>query len=252
MLDSLFTEIGLNKNEQAVYLTVLEAGKIAPQRVARLTGINRTTVYSVARKLAELGLLSEDVGQKVTYLVAEDPQKLIAVYDREANLLAKRRVAAQKLAEELVTIPKKANYSVPRIKFVEERDLSDYLYAEYRRWSDSAVRVDNTWWGFQDHSFTEQYEKFIEWSWKESPAGLKVCFFANQGEIDHDFSKKFSARGVRPLPTGVEFDSSFWVAGDYIFMVQTRVRPHYLVEIYDVVLARNQRELFKGLWMMAK
>jgi hypothetical protein len=34
-------------------------------------------------------------------------------------------------------------------------------------------------------------------------------------------------------------------------MAQTRVRPHYLVEINDELLARNQRELFKGLWALA-
>ncbi len=156
MLDSLFSEIGLNKNEQVVYLAVLEAGKIAPQRVARLTGINRTTVYSIARKLTGLGLVNEDVGQKVTYLVANDPKKLTAIYAQEAAQLERRRVAAERLAAELVNIPRKAGYSVPRIKFIEERDLSDYLYAEYRSWSDRALKIDNTWWCFQDHSLTEQ------------------------------------------------------------------------------------------------
>ena len=37
---------------------------------------------------------------------------------------------------------------------------------------------------------------------------------------------------------------------EYLIMAQTRVRPHYLVEIHDAVLARNQLQLFKGLWLV--
>jgi hypothetical protein len=31
-------------------------------------------------------------------------------------------------------------------------------------------------------------------------------------------------------------------------MVVTNKRPHYLVEIHDQVLARNQREVYKRIW----
>jgi predicted transcriptional regulator len=250
-MEKLFEAIGLNANEREVYLAVLSAGKISPQRVARLTGINRTTVYSIARKLRDSGFISEDVGQKVTYLLAESPENLKDIFEREEKKLSARKAAALELAKELSTLPRNANYSVPRIKFIEEADLSAYLYAEYNRWQESAKSYDDTWWGFQDNTFTEKYDAWIDWCWKQTPE-VKTRLFLNDVQIEQQMGKKYTERNARPLPSGVHFDSSFWVVGDYLLMAQTRERPHYLVEIHDTVLARNQRALFKGLWDSVK
>lgn len=251
-MEKLFETIGLNANEREVYLAVLKAGKISPQRVSKETGINRTTVYSVSRKLRDLGFISEDVGQKVTYLIAHSPESIQCVFDKEEKELLEKKNAAALLAKELVSLPRSVSYSVPRIKFVEETDLSDYLFAEYRRWSENVAKHDNTWWGFQDDSFTEKYGRWIEWTWKHSPDGLKAKLFLNKVLVEEEMGKKHKERNTKQLPTDVHFDSSFWVVGDYLLMAQTRQRPHYLVEIHDEVLARNQRALFKGLWDVAK
>lgn len=29
------------------------------------------------------------------------------------------------------------------------------------------MEKDSTWWGFQDHTFVEHYEKWIDWYWQE-------------------------------------------------------------------------------------
>lgn len=246
-MEKLFEAIGLNANEREVYLAVLSAGKISPQRVARLTGINRTTVYSIAKKLRDSGFITEDVGQKVTYLLAENPENLQKIFEKEEQKLEERKKAAIALSKELATLPRSATYSVPRIHFVEESDLSAYLYAEYARWQESAKSHDDTWWGFQDNTFTETYDAWIDWCWRQTPE-VKTRLFLNEVQIEQQMGKKYTERNAKPLPSGVHFDSSFWVVGDYLLMAQTRVRPHYLVVIHDAVLARNQRSLFKGLW----
>lgn len=251
-MDKLFEAIGFNVNEREVYLAVLKAGKISPQRVARQTGINRTTVYSISRKLRDIGFITEDVGQKITYLLAGSPENLPQLFEKEQKKLDEKKVAADALAKEISLLPKNTNYSVPRIKFVEESDLSEYLHSAYARWRESAARHDTTWWGFQDDSFTEKYGKWIEWAWKHSPDGLRVKLFLNNVPLEKEMGKKYIERDTKKLPTDVHFDSSFWVAGDYLLMAQTRERPHYLVEICDTVLARNQRELLKGLWSAVK
>lgn len=250
-MEKLFEAIGFNTNEREVYLAVVNAGKISPQRVSKLTGINRTTVYSISRKLRDMGFIAEDVGQKVTYLTAENPENLKTIFEKEEKKLMERKRAATQLAIELEALPKSANYSVPRIKFTEERDLSNTLYAEYERWRASSEKYDGTWWGFQDNSFTEVYGKWIEWCWKQTPKE-KTRLFLNDVSIEKEMGKKYTERDAKQLHTGVHFDSSFWVVGEYLLMAQTRVRPHYLVEIHDEVLARNQRELLKGLWQLVK
>ncbi len=247
MLEKELHALGLNENEQKVYLRVLAAGKAAPSRISKETGINRTTVYSISRKLIGLGLIGEDLGAKVAYLYAEDTDSLTKLFAKEEEELEKKKMLAQKVAQELAALPRHASYSVPKIKFVEEEDLNDHLYKAYGNWAASGLSHDNTWWGYHDSSFTENYKEWIEWSWKNGPEGLKVRFLTNEHSVEQEVSKKFPERRLKTIE-GNEFDSSLWVIGDYVLMTYSQKRPHYLVEINDPVFARNQRELFKNLW----
>lgn len=251
-MDELFNKVGLNKNEREVYLAVLKAGKISPQRVSVLTGINRTTVYSVAKKLQSMGLITEDLGQKVGYLVAVSPENLVGVFEKEEKKIGEKKKAAIELSKELAKLSGDKKYSVPRIKFVEEDNLNDYMYKVYGAWAESGLRHDNTWWGYHDSSFTENYGKFVDYTWTHGPPGLKVRFLTNSvAPMEEEMKKKHPERLFVALSPNNEFDSSLWIIGDYVIMGQTRARPHYLVEIHDEVLARNQRQLFKSLWEMA-
>lgn len=250
-MDELFNKIGLNNNEREVYLAVLKAGKVSPQRVSVLTDINRTTVYSVAKKLQSMGLITEDLGQKVGYLVAVSPENLARVFEKEEKKIIEKKNAAIELAKELTKLSGEKQYSVPRIKFIEEGDLSEYLYAEHDRWSESAEKYGNVWWGYQDDSFTTNYRSWIDWANERSKPDLQIKLFFNKVPLEQEVAKKYATRVMRHLPDNAAFDTSLFIAGDYILMAQTRARPHYLVEIYDAVLARNQRQLFKNLWEMA-
>jgi len=252
MLEKEFNRLGLNDNEREVYLAVLKAGKASPARIAKETSINRTTVYSVSRKLMSLGLIGEDLSAKVGYLYAEKPEALEHMFAKEEAVLQERKTLAQTMAKELAAIPSGKTYSVPRIKFIEEADLTDYLYKQYELWGQSGAQRDNTWWGYIDSSFTREYKEWIHWTWKHGPKGQKVNFFANASDVEAEVSAQHPERITRTLPEGQEFDSSFWVVGDYVLMTQSRERPHYMVEIHDAVFARNQRQLFKNLWGVVK
>ena len=249
IMEKQFQLLGLNVNEQEVYLAILKASKIAANRVAKLTKINRTTVYSIARKLEGLGLISVDLGGRGHYFMAESREKLVASVEKEERELYIKKEAAKQLSKELSRITSEKYYSVPKIRFVEEGDLESYLYDAYPRWAESVLTHGNVWRGFQDDSLTEHYEKWIEWTWtKDVQKSLRVEFFLNESHIEKKLHEKHPAREMKQLPTGVSFDSSFWITGEYLIMIQTRVRPHYLVEIHDSVMARNQKELFKALW----
>jgi Predicted transcriptional regulators len=249
-VEELFRKLGMNDNEREVYLAVLKAGKVLPHLVAKQTGINRTTVYSIAKKLAGLGLIDIDLGQKSGYLVAAAPDRLVAAFEKEERTVAEKKRVAIKLAEELSSMASERHYSVPRIRFVEENDLEEFLYVAYPRWEESALRGDRVWRGFQDDSFSSGYEKWIDWTWNRPRDGIVIEFFVNEAGIEKRLVQSHAGRRMKVLPNRLSFDSSLWTTGEYLIMAQTRSRPHYLVEIRDLVLARNQRELFRGLWAM--
>jgi hypothetical protein len=246
-LEAKFHTLGLNTNEQKVYLETLKAGKIMPARVSKLTGINRTTVYSIGKKLAAMNLVTEDLGGKTSFFIAEDPANLENLVKYEEKELERKKKLARDLAKELSPFVGSQTYSIPRIKVVEEEDLSDYLYSQYMKWAKSGEERDNTWWGYHDHSYTETYGKFIDWSWKKGPKDLKVKFLTNENISEKKMSKKHPNRMIH-FCKGLDFDASLEIIGDYVLMVKTRERPHYMIEINDVGLSRNLRELFKWIW----
>jgi len=73
MIQENLKKLGFSTKEVNIYLTILENGKISPANIADITKINRSTVYSIAKQLAKLGLISEDIGGSQRYFVAKPP-----------------------------------------------------------------------------------------------------------------------------------------------------------------------------------
>ena len=243
---------GLNENESRVYLEVLKHGKLAIAQVPKLTHINRTTVYSIAKKLIGMGLVSEDLGGKKTYLVALPPTHLRAMIKKEEEQVDAQKSIVDELVKALTPLQSQAGYSVPKIRFIDEAQIEKHLYDAAPRWDESMASTDPTWWGFQDHAFAEIYKDWIDWYWKQAPNVIGLKLLTNKSDIEKRLEGKYKQRVMKFWSKSGEFTSTIWVTGDYVTMLSLRERPHYLVEIHDPVMARNMRALFKGLWEEVK
>lgn len=247
MIQELLQQLKCSEKEIEVYLYVLKQGKTTPARIAKGTGINRSTVYVVLNKLKKNGLIVEDISSKILFYSASSSEMVEDMFYRQQEKLNKKKNIAKKLAEELEMIPQSKNYSIPKIRFVEEDDLEDFLYKNQKKWKDSADMEDGCCWGFQDHSFVENYQKWIDWAWKTHR--MKVKLFSNESDIEKKLSNKFDGfRNIKFWSKNLDFSSSTWIMGDYLVMIITRQKPFYLVEINDAVLAHNLREVFKNIW----
>lgn len=253
MIKQQLKELGINDTEISVYLAIVKHGRIAPAAIGKVTGINRTTVYSAVKQLVAKGLVAEDLGTRPIQLAALPVDDLVTMVDREEQALNRKREAVAGLAPALKKLAKHADYSVPKITFIEDDKVESYLYKRSRAWSDSIMTTDGVWWGYQDHAFVESdgYRKWIDWYWRESaPAKLQLKLLSNESDIESRMAKlDYKRRHIRFWQEATEFTATTWVNGDYIVMIYTRTRPHYLVEIHDRVMAHNFRELFKGIWI---
>jgi predicted transcriptional regulator len=250
MINETLKNIGLSEKEIAIYLAVLEQGKALPANISQITKINRTTVYSVAKDLVKKGFLYEDLGGQITYLVAVPPQDLKHLLQKEEVELENKRKLFETAILELQNFSKNTKYTIPKISFIQEQDLDNYLYKRSDEWHASIMKYDGILWGFQDHSFAENYEKWIDWEWRVGgPKDLRLRLFSNESGIEKkNKNKEYSNRRIIRYWNKTPFTASVWVHGDYFIMVYTQKRPHYLVEIYDSLLAENMREFFKGVW----
>jgi len=249
MLEKLLTELGLGEKEQVIYKLILEHGKISPALLARLAGIKRTTVYSVANELVDKGLIIEDWGGKILYYIPSRENELEKIVTREREKTKNKESSIRELQEILKNVPESKTYSVPKIRFIDEADLEQYLYEATPRWYESMLTTDATWYGFQDHTFVEKFEKWIDWSWEKAPQPIKLKLLTNESEIEEKMkNKKYSEKRVLKFWGNNEFTGTQWIVGSYIILIVTKQRPYYLVEIHDSVMAHNMREVFKGIW----
>lgn len=249
MHSELLHQLNFSDKEIKIYVAILEHGKITPAQLAKLTGINRTTVYTIAKELMKRGIISEDLGGRSSQLVAQPPKDLENLIKHEEKQLHQKRLIIEKAVSELQHVAKASKYAVPKIVFIDEDHLEDYLYKQSPKWNESILAADGTWWGFQDPTFVEHYQDWIDWYWKlPSSSRISLKLLTTESAVEEEMKKRNLSNRAMKFWKGDGFTGSTWINGDHLIMIVTNKRPHYLVEIHDKVLAHNMRELFKGIW----
>lgn len=248
MIETLLKQLGFNEKEIVVYLAIQKAGKISPVAIAKQTSLNRTTVYSIAKLLVSRGVIREDLGTATRYLVALPPQDLNQIAVKEKRELKQKEAVIGKAIEELQTLQHGTTYEIPKIVFIPEDDINDYLYKQTDAWNESTRQYDGTIWGFQDTSLVKHYEEWIDWYWQgETRKDMQLKLLSNES-AEAIKKTKYTNRQIKFWKQSKDFTATTWIAGDYVLMLVTSDSPRHLVEIHDAVLAHNLREVFKGIW----
>lgn len=250
----ILKNLGLNDKEIKVYLALFKSGKTKPSTLAKITKLNRATLYNVAGNLLAKGIIAEDISSKALHYAPLPPSTLENILEQMRREVKDKEVLIKKAIGELNLITAEKLYPVPKIVFIEENDLEKFLFDNMVKWSKAVVESDGIWWGFQDHSFVENYEKWIDATWEIPQAkNFRGQIFTNVSEIEKKQAKKYfkDKRSTRFME-GLNFTASIWVAGDYLIMINTRQHPFYLVEMHDYALAYNMREMFKKLWVLSE
>jgi len=243
--------LGFTENETKIYVGILQKGRVSPANLAKTTGLNRTTVYSVAKVLLKKGIIAEDLAGPTAYLVARPPQDLRELVAQEEREIAEKKRNVESAIEQLDQLAQEAGVNIPKVVFIAEHELDRYLYRQTPTWVASLSSRDGVWWGFQDPSLVATYQEWIDWYWKKygKEPNLSLNLLTSQGQVEDTMrTKGYDKRKVKFWSKAQDFTSTTWVVGDYVIMIYTRKSPHYLVEIHDAAMAQNMRELFKGIW----
>ncbi|MFA6171224.1 MAG: helix-turn-helix domain-containing protein [Patescibacteria group bacterium] len=140
-------DIGLNKKEAQVYLSLLELGESSIQRLSEKSKIKRTTLYDVIATLKEKALVGITSRKSKKYYYAEDPRKI------EGQIEEKKEKFLRMLPELLSVcnfIDRK-----PKIRYFEGmegikevyRDTLNYPKSETMAWAspEVATKFDFEW-----------------------------------------------------------------------------------------------------------
>lgn len=122
-------QIGLDKNEAAIYLAALELGPSPVQKIAQRGKVPRATTYLVLDELKRKGLVTtHEHGTKI-YYTAQHPSQLDAYLKKQENELQIKQKSLESLIPELEKRGQFPESLRPRVRFYEGKDA----VAAYRR-----------------------------------------------------------------------------------------------------------------------
>lgn len=118
--------IGFSEKEVLVYLSLLELGKRTVSPIARKSGINRTTVYDILESLISKGLVSISGKEPLQEYVAESPDKIVKMVEKEIQQKQIELKSAQELVPQLKSMHNVSNR--PKIMFYEGTEGLEQVY----------------------------------------------------------------------------------------------------------------------------
>ncbi len=232
-------EIGLSENEASVYFALLSLGATTVLRVAKATGVKRTTVYHTIDSLVEKGIARIDLkGLKKLY-VAEDPSRL-------KEVLENRTKSLEKLLPDLNALH--VNRGVEgTIKQFEGMRAIKNLYSsilnEVGRGEDYLVVSDPSKWYETDPKF---FQDFIE---KRAKLNLKLrLLFTRSAKADElkKFEKNYNMN-VKMLPPETDLPTNLIITKNKV-IIHRLTEPFRAVVMDDPLVIQMHKETFEVMW----
>ncbi len=238
---SLFKKLGFSDKDATVYLTLLSLGPSSVRTLAKISELNRGSVYDSLKWLQELNLVSFYEKETKQFFVAEDPGKLRDVLARqESDLKAVERELGSVIAE-LKSVHDRGGQR-PVARYYEKGEIRELLEgvleacestgtAEYQVYSDASIRE-------------YLYEGFESFSDARVAKGIavKVIAFGSGGEL-----RGLDERKWLPIKNAVPTYTLIY-PGCVAYISLNAQKDLVGVVIENDGVYETQRQIFDELW----
>lgn len=124
--------LGLSDNEAKVYMAMLELGPATVLEISARAGVNRPTTYVQIESLKRRGLASTQTKGKKQLFIAESPDQLEFLIEREKKAAENKKEELRKILPELVNIFNLAGEK-PQVRFFEGKEGLTKMQGELLR-----------------------------------------------------------------------------------------------------------------------
>ena len=111
-----FSRLGLTKNEEEIYLFLLEHGHTIASMIGKRLNINRVTAYASLRSLKKKGFVGSFQKNNVTYFEAATPREIVAICHNQVVSQLRIEQEAEKLFPTLQEIENKKQKPILEVK----------------------------------------------------------------------------------------------------------------------------------------
>src|SRR3989338_1296229 len=115
------TSLGLSDNEAKVYMAMLELGSATVLEISAKAGVNRPTTYVQIESLKKMGLVSSQVKGKKQLFIAESPDQLEFVIEREIKTIEDKKAELARMMPELSGLFNVSG-DKPQVRFFEGKE----------------------------------------------------------------------------------------------------------------------------------
>jgi sugar-specific transcriptional regulator TrmB len=218
---------------------MLELGPSTVLKVARQSGVKRTTIYGVIESLQAKGLVSvEEPGLKKVY-TAEDPRRLERLIDEQKSTL-------QAFFPELQALYSvRGNNSVLRYHVGAEamRAVYDELLSELKSGDDYYVYGDPDRWDQFDKAY---FKTFIKRRLRINLNAKMALVPSPTARLYKENEKNFREE-VRLLPEGTRLDANMTITPRRV-VIHPLTHPITTIVMETDALVRMQQDLFRVIW----
>ncbi len=234
-------EFGLSETEIALYTTLLKTGDSTANRIAKITGIKRTTTYDNLSLLINKGIVSIITKENVTYYLASDPHKII-------RLIEDKKDRINKIIPELQSLKEIAK-NTTGVTFFEGKKgvltvLNDIIDEKKELW----------FYGSRKKALValQHYpENFIQKRAEHKIPLKAVLAKEDKGDPAYNDKKVYALSNLKFLEHFNNTSTNVFIYGDKVaFMTSGENLVGIIIKNSDVV--KQQRELFKLFWKIAK
>lgn len=242
-LKGTLMDFGLSEHEALVYLASISLGKTTVNKIAKQSGVKRTTVYPVIESLKRKGIMNVEVNGLKSLFVAESPEKLESILELKKDRL-------KKLIPELSAIYNlKSNESffryyegVEGVKTVYDSILDDLKSGdEYLIISDMVrfLKIDK-----------DYFTNFIE---KRAKLNLKVRTIIQDTEDAHFYKKieKNTNQQIKIFDKDVNLTANLVILPNKVVITQL-VEPLISIVIENQSIVEMQKQQFNIIWSALK
>lgn len=232
-------DLGLTENQAKVYLAATELGPNTILQLSKVSGVKRTTIYSVIESLQEINLMQTELKGWKKLFKAQSPENLSEILYKRQNIL-------------IDLIPKlnslnKTNNSKSELSYWEGKkaikSVYNQLLNETKPGEDYLVIANHNIWLDSDLEF---FEDFI---YRRSKRGLKIRMLFTESPVTKEQQEKQAeyTSKIRILPANTKLTTNLVITNSQVLIHQLLPPPTAIVTT-NISIIQTYQELFELLW----
>lgn len=237
-------DFGLSEKEAQVYLATMELAKATVQQIAQKSKVNRATTYVQLDSLKERGLISQVNQGTKTFFVAERPEKVKKLIEKEKSEVLFKESEFNKILPDLKAIYN-AQKDRPNVRFYEgEEGLDSYREELLRNPQEFMYSII-----LLKKDFEAIYEKtIIKISSKVKDYRMLYACSTNL-EVLEKLQKQLKSFKIKKV--NLDIKSEIVIIPNRVLISNSHGKPLAVV-IEDPIMAQTFKQVYEMFWSLIK